>query len=421
MKSNYFSQVLYEMKHQPVIGVVTVIGTALAIFLIMIVVMMHLVTVMPFTPEINRDRTLHGKYIHIAALESGNYSASASMSYGIAKRLFGDLKHAETVSYFTDPETSDICVVGSAPSIRFIKNVDSEFWKIFNYEFTHGRPFTEDEIDACMRVAIVSESVAREMYGTTDACGREILVAQVPYRIVGVVKDSSPLATTAFSDVFTPIDVKSAWGDEYFGPFSCAILAKSASGFPKIREEVQTRKHILNSELAKENRRLVDHGSPFIQEYANTFGSNVDPDTSARIQRFIIYFILLIVPAINLSSMTHSRLRRRMTEIGVRRAYGCTRWQIIRDILIENFLITAAGGLLGLILCFFFGIFYSDMIFTELAISQSTGMSLSLIFNWQVFAIALIFCFILNILSSGIPAWRASRVDPVAAINSRNI
>lgn len=119
--------------------------------------------------------------------------------------------------------------------------------------------------------------------------------------------------------------------------------------------------------------------------------------------------------------MTHSRLRRRMTEIGVRRAYGCTRWQIIRDILIENFLITVAGGLLGLILCFFFGIFYSDMIFTELATSQSTGLSLSLIFNWQIFAIALIFCFILNILSSGIPAWRASRVDPVAAINSRNI
>ena len=180
MKSNYFSQVLYEMKHQPVIGVVTVIGTALAIFLIMIVVMMHLVTVIP------------------------------SMSYGIAKRLFGDLKYAETVSYFTEPETTDICVVGSAPSIRYQKTVDSEFWKIFNYEFTHGRPFTEDEIDACMRVAIVSESVAREMYGTTDACGREILVAQVPYRIVGVVKDSSPLATTAFSDIFTPIDIKSA-------------------------------------------------------------------------------------------------------------------------------------------------------------------------------------------------------------------
>ena len=40
MKSNHFSQVLYEMKHQPVIGIVTVIGTALAIFLIMIVVMM---------------------------------------------------------------------------------------------------------------------------------------------------------------------------------------------------------------------------------------------------------------------------------------------------------------------------------------------------------------------------------------------
>ena len=51
-------QVLYDMKHQPVIGIVTMIGTALAIFLIMVVVMMNRVTVAPFAPETNRDRTL---------------------------------------------------------------------------------------------------------------------------------------------------------------------------------------------------------------------------------------------------------------------------------------------------------------------------------------------------------------------------
>ncbi len=424
MKSNHFSQVLYEMKHQPVIGIVTVIGTALAIFLIMIVVMMHLVTIVPFSPESNRDRTLYGKYINIADIE-GDGSSSASMTYSIAKRLFGDLESAENVSYFTDTETTDISVVGSTPSIRSRKNVDSDFWKIFDYEFIHGRPFSEEEFEAGMHVAIVAESVAREMYNTSDVCGQEILVTQIPYKIVGVVKDASPLASTAFSDVFLLISANDGlnrnWSSEYFGPYHCAILAGSSSDFPKIREEIQVRKNIFNNELAKDNKRYVDHGSPFIQEYANIQYSNGDPDTSAKTRRYVIYVILLIVPAINLSSMTQSRLRRKMSEIGVRRAYGCTRWRIIKDVLVENFIVTIAGGILGLLLCLFFGLFYSDMVFTEFATSKNADISLSMLFNWQVFTIALLFCLILNILSSGIPAWRASRVDPVTAINSRNI
>lgn len=425
MKSNHFSQVLYEMKHQPVIGIVTVIGTALAIFLIMIVVMMHLVTIVPFSPEGNRDRTLYGKYMHIADIE-GDGSSSASMTYNIAKRLFGNLESAECVSYFTETVTTDVSVVGSTPSIRFEKNVDSDFWKIFDYEFIHGRPFSEEEFEAGMHVAIVAESVAREMYGTSDVCGREILVTQIPYKIVGVVKDASPLATAAFSDVFLLISandgLNSNWSSEYFGPYQCAILAGSSSDFPKIREEIQVRKNIFNNELAKDNKRYVDHGSPFMQEDANNMQfSNGDPDASAKTRRYVIYVILLIVPAINLSSMTQSRLRRKMAEIGVRRAYGCTRWRIIKDVLVENFIVTLAGAFLGLILCLFFGFFYSDMVFTELAASKNANISLSMLFNWQVFATALLFCFILNILSSGIPAWRASRVDPVTAINSRNI
>lgn len=119
--------------------------------------------------------------------------------------------------------------------------------------------------------------------------------------------------------------------------------------------------------------------------------------------------------------MTQSRLRRRVSEIGVRRAFGCTRAEVIRDVIAENFIITLIGGVTGLLLCLFFGYFFSDMIFSDLNVMRQADLSLRLLFDWKLYASALLFCFVLNLFSAGIPAWRASRISPVDAINSKNM
>ena len=66
----------------------------------------------------------------------------------------------------------------------------------------------------------------------------------------------------------------------------------------------------------------------------------------------VVMLILLIVPAINLSSMTLSRMRRRMAEIGVRKAFGATANELMRQVFLENLLLTCLAGLLGLALSY---------------------------------------------------------------------
>ena len=66
----------------------------------------------------------------------------------------------------------------------------------------------------------------------------------------------------------------------------------------------------------------------------------------------LVIAILLLVPAINLSSMTLSRMRRRMAEIGVRKAFGATGGELIRQIFFENLLLTLFAGVLGLALSY---------------------------------------------------------------------
>ena len=57
-------QIIYELKSQPVVSGVSIIGTALAIFLIMVVVMLQEMEVTPIAPESNRDRFLHARFFH---------------------------------------------------------------------------------------------------------------------------------------------------------------------------------------------------------------------------------------------------------------------------------------------------------------------------------------------------------------------
>lgn len=135
----------------------------------------------------------------------------------------------------------------------------------------------------------------------------------------------------------------------------------------------------------------------------------------------MVYLILLIVPAINLSSMTQSRLRQRVAEIGVRRAFGCTRGEVAGQILAENFIVTLLAGVLGFLLSVLFAYVGNEVLF-----SQEYSMTLnppvvdaSILIHASTFLWALLFCFVLNLLSAGIPAWRASRMNIVESIGGR--
>ena len=64
----------------------------------------------------------------------------------------------------------------------------------------------------------------------------------------------------------------------------------------------------------------------------------------------LIAFIFLLVPAVNLSGITSSRVQERIGEFGIRKVFGATRNALINQILTENFLLTLLGGLTGLII-----------------------------------------------------------------------
>lgn len=416
------------MRQQPLISAVGIAGTALAIFLIMLVVMMQQVQVAPFAPESYRDRFLHVRYMSMGNKNWGDGTSNGPMSVRTAQACFQSLKTPEAVSIYSTRNVSTPVSLPGQPSTGVdMRQTDDAFWRVFDFSFTAGKPYDKATFDAGLPVAVITESVARYLFGTTEAEGRGFLLSHAPYKVCGVVKDVSTLATTAYAQVWIPYtstDFKDdTWNDDIMGMASCIILAHDRSDFPAIREEAERRHQEYNKVIGEQGYELIYRNRPYDQEKNElNSGANVEPDVAAaRRGHLILFAILLIVPAINLSSMTQSRLRQRVSEVGVRRAFGCTRTEVMGQILAENMIVTLLAGILGLLLSVAFAYGFDSTLFAQ-GFSKTVNAPLidaSILLHASTFGWALLFCFILNLLSSGIPAWRASRVGIVNAIGGR--
>ncbi|MCM1052217.1 MAG: ABC transporter permease [Paenibacillus sp.] len=382
------------------------------------------IAIIPYAPESNRNRFLHNTWTTIVQTEKKQFSSNGPMSYDTFKSLFLPLSTPEAVTAYAKVFDESILQEreGTPVGVTY-KKVDDAYWKVFDFTFVAGRPFDKAEADAGMALAVITANTARAVFGSTDVVGREILLNYAPYRVVGVVKDVPSQSARTFAHVFVPIlaENKYEWNSGIMGDISVTILAHDRSDFDKIREEFNRRVESFNKEIASTGWEVQTLGRPYDQELeSHVSSSNLEPDiATARRKNLIIYAILLLVPAINLSSMTESRLRGRIAEIGVRRAFGCTRFETMMTILGENLVVTIVAGAIGLLLSVVFAYFAQDYIFSMRTVGSVPGVGLPLVsmLNWTTFFQAFVFCFILNLLSTGIPAWKASRMNIVNAIS----
>lgn len=427
MKLNIKSA-LFNLRRQPAISTVTIIGTSLAIFLIMIVVMMTEIGTAPIAPESNRPRFLHHSWTTVKSTGDQYSESTGAMSYSTFKSMFANMQTPEAVTAYNVTAFMNKALIqesGGIPMPAVFKGTDDVYWRVFDYDFVAGRPYNKVEFDAGMSFAVITANTARMLFGSTDVVGREFLMDYVPYSVCGVVRDVSKATERTFANVFIPFlsneQCDKSWCQDLMGALSVTILARTPDDFDKIRDEYNANMARFNKDIASTGFAMHSLGRPYVQEKdVEAKYPTLEPDMDKeRRERMAIYAILLLVPAINLSSMTESRLRGRMSEIGVRRAFGCTRSETMVMILAENFVVTVIAGIIGLLLSLIFAYLSQDFIFgfeTVTVDIPQVKVGVTSLIHWSTFMWALFFCFILNLLSTGIPAWKASRSNIVDAI-----
>lgn len=425
-------QTFGQLRSQRMLSVIAITGTALSIFLIMVVVMIQDVKVVPFSPESNRDRFLHAlagsmtTNLDDKPASDNLYENNGSISYETAMEQFGRLKTPEAVTIYSSDLMSGVATLPGRPSVGF-KGLatDGNFWKVFDFTFISGKPYTQADFESASPLAVLSASSARRIFGSTDVVGQTFSINHRPYRVAGVVKDVSTLADHAYAEIWVPLSTtpafKFTWMNGWMGNCSVTLLARSQKDFDAIRNEYEKRVAEMNKGMRSEGWKFITRNRPYTQEKDSIQRSaNLEPDMEGdRRQRLIVYLILLIVPAMNMNGMTESRLRQRTEEIGVRRAFGARRSTLFCQILWENFVVTVVAGMIGWLLSAAFAYFFSSFLFANPYLSAEPTIDISVLLSPSTFFWALLFCFVLNVLSTGIPAWRASRTDVVNALKGR--
>jgi putative ABC transport system permease protein len=428
MYKQYLNQTLHLLKENKLLSAISIIGTALAISMIMVIVIVYEVKTANYEPETHRDRMLTVKWAGIVDKKHPDWNSNSMLSSRVVKECFYTLKSAEAVTGILPYQPKLANIPGGTTDLKCdVSFTDAAFWKVFEFSFLKGKPFVQEEFESGIKKAVITESLARHLYGNIDVIGKPIRFSYIDYTISGVVKDVSTLAEAAYAQAWVPYTVIKRpfyedWSEGLLGSFRCYILARNSSDFDKIRNEVNRNVIALNA--GQKSQNLILRGQPDTQFVQMTRRwANEDAKVKETIIKYsIVLVILLLVPAINLSGMTLSRMRKRMAEIGVRKAFGANRKELLGQILYENFVLTILGGIVGLFFSFVSVYFMKEWLLSSSMdgyLAGSSSLSIEMLFKSSVFLYALLFCMLLNMLSAGIPAWKASRTNIVNALNDR--
>ena len=418
MIEQYSKQVGELWKSNPLFSTISVLATALTITFVMVLYMVYAFRTTDMEPEINRSRTLYSD-LGYSYMTKDRSQANRGMSYTTAKNIFGDLEHAETVSYFVS-KGEGAGFVGTSRSNfekKIVSPVDDNYFRVFNYDFIAGGPFTPEQADAARREAIITDKVAMQFFNTTDVIGKNIMIRFADYKITGVVRSVSSLFNKAYSDVWTVADKNamnggSNYSEGLLGNCLVAVVAKKGSSLKALREEIDENIKELNNHL----REFTFEQTMHTQAQSNFFGGNqINP-----IKIFIVLIlILLIVPAINMSGLLSTQIKKRSSEIGIRKAYGASNVQIGGQLLFENLLLTLVGGIIGLVLSISAVLLFKNALLGDIMtinVAESFHLPLTAFFRPLLFVSAFLFCLIINLLSATIPVWNASRTTIIETI-----
>ncbi|GHT32144.1 ABC transporter permease [Bacteroidia bacterium] len=432
MNKQYLKQAWNLLRQEKFFSSIYILGTGLSITVVMVLSIVLYVRLANIYPETNRDRILVVQNA-VENYEEGGFSSSR-LSIQLIETVFQPLESAEavtaTISYH-EGEENYVQPEGSSDQWPVtVQYVDTAYWRVFSFRFLHGQPFSGADFRSGIRVAVIAESLAKRLFGTIEVRGQYMSLNFETYRISGVVKDVSFVTERTYAQIWVPYtlvpDYKGTFGRSgSLGKMTAFILAPSTNEVGRVKEEALDRFHRYASQYEEESPSIVGQPDRHWQSTLRTFSTSEPDFTKALLQYGFIFLILLLVPAISLSGMADSRMERRLAEMGVRRAFGAPRSSLMGQVFSENFLFTLLGGGVGLLFSYLLVLLSRSWIMglgKEFAGNVPDGVEVvltpAMLLNMPVFGIALLVCFLLNLLSAMIPAWKVSHQEIVYSLNT---
>ncbi len=408
MFTNYFKIALKVLGRRKFFTFISLFGITLTLVVLTVAAALLDNTFAPHQPESRFDRVL-GTYV--IGIYGETWGTTTSPGYRFVDRYVRGLSKAEATSIFTGP-TSLVMYYDQRKIETHLRRTDGEYWRILDFKFLEGGPYTEADNQNANFVAVITDDMRERLYGpNVSALGKTFAIEGQRYRVVGVVPAVPITRRVGFSEVWAPIrTMKGEYEKAMFGNFSAIVMARSASDFDELRGEFQQRLNHFEFEDPKTQNRVVAGLDTLFEAAArNLVGNQVDVDRPMMLRIVLITVALLFItlPTVNLVSINLSRILERASEIGVRKAFGASSRTLVGQFVMENVVLTVIGGALAFVLATWVLSVISNAQFIPYAVFSV---------NPRIFGYGMLLAAFFGIVSGVYPAWRMSRMHPVNAL-----
>jgi putative ABC transport system permease protein len=300
-------------------------------------------------------------------------------------------KIAETVRY-REKQTDTPILIGVTPY----------------YEFTHsqyigrGRFITDADIRERSNIVVLGRDVEKALFEYEEAIGKEVKIAGVPFRVVGIMETlGSFFGQSRDNSIFVPITTYQKYYPEIRPPETIFVIivrprtrAEVRSAMDEVRDILRTRRQL---SFGEPDNFGISSQDALLDVYNQLTGATYLVLTA-------ISAVALMIGGIGVMNIMLVSVTERTKEIGIRKAVGATKGSIMVQFLVEAVILTAIGGLIGLVI----GEGLSFLINTYSPLPAYIPL-------WAVI-LGVVVSAGIGIVFGLYPAWKAANLDPIDAL-----
>ncbi|MEE5038209.1 MacB family efflux pump subunit [Pseudomonas alliivorans] len=288
---------------------------------------------------------------------------------------------------------------GNVDHSSYVGGNDTHFPAIFNWPVVEGSYFTEADEQNAAAVAVIGHKVRQKLFGERiDPIGQYILIENVPFQVVGVLQEKGASSGDLDSDNRIAIPYSAA-SIRLFGSQDPEYITIATRDADNVKQAEAAIRGLLNQ---------LHNGKPDYELTNNAAMIKAEARTQNTLSLMLgsIAAISLLVGGIGVMNIMLMTVRERTREIGIRMATGARQSDILRQFLTEAVMLSVVGGLVGIVLALGMG---AVLLLSKVAVAFSLS------------AVAGAFCcaLITGVIFGFMPARKAARLDPVAALTSQ--
>ena len=275
-----------------------------------------------------------------------------------------------------------------------------EFLETRNYRIASGEMFTEMDQKLGARVGVVGKTVIKNMLGGEDPLGKTVRINAIPFRIIGIFESKGLDSDGIDQDDILLIPIKSMLRRILNQNYISTIYAKADSrrNIERVAAKIKT--------VLRDRHKIADDAENDFTIISQIDLENLKAETSELFTRLIVGVaaISLVVGGIGILAVMLISVKERTHEIGIRRAVGATKGDIVGQFLFESILIGLFGGCFGVVL----GV--------GITFGASTWGAENLLLDANSIYISTSVCMMIGVIFGLFPAIKASRLDPMVAL-----